>query len=245
MKCDAFFTKDGFPDEERFGKNVYHLLHKKQLEEIAAGLRDGKEAPSLLLHSCCGPCSSAVITKLAPFFKITVFYYNPNIDTAGEYRRRADTQKKLLDSLHGRFLQSGGQEASAVPFPVSYIEEAFDNTPFLAAAIGFEGEPEGGERCARCFTLRLDKTAAVAARGGFDFFCTTLTVSPMKNAPLINRIGSEAAKQSGCAWLYSDFKKENGYLLSINLSKRFDLYRQEYCGCVFSKNNAGAHRTTR
>ena len=229
MKYNSLFTTDGFPDEKRFGKNIFHMLYKERLAEISKKTAEGEERPPLLLHSCCGPCSSAVITKLAPFFKLTVFYYNPNIDTLDEYMRRAACQKKLLDSI-----QSGGKN---FPHPVSYIEENFDSGPFYEISAGLEEEAEGGARCEECFKLRLDKTAETASQNGFHFFCTTLTVSPMKNARAINLAGKEAAAKTGCEWLWSDFKKENGYILSIELSRKFGLYRQQYCGCIFSKRN--------
>lgn len=227
MKYDSFFTEDGYPNESRFGKNIFYLLYKNRLEGISREIESGGEVPSLLLHSCCGPCSSAVITKLSPFFNITVFYYNPNIDSLEEYRKRADNQKKFLDFF--------SKNNNGFNHSVSYIEEDYDSLPFYAMCGGLENEAEGGKRCVECFKLRLNKTAATAAKLGFHFFSSTLTVSPMKDTRTVNLAGMEAADKTGCEWLWSDFKKENGYLLSIKLSKNASLYRQQYCGCIYSK----------
>lgn len=174
--------------------------------------------PRLLLHSCCAPCSSACLERLKDSFKVTVFYYNPNIE-AGEYEVRKAEQLRLLE-------ETGWADA---------LDCAYAPEDFAAVAAGYEDAPEGGARCARCFTLRLARTAQEAKRGGFDYFGTTLTVSPLKNAAVINEIGAELAVKYGVKWLPSDFKKRGGYQQSIVLSREHRLYRQNYCGCVYSK----------
>ena len=177
---------------------------------------DGRK-PSLLLQSCCGPCSSYVLEYLTQFFDVTVLYYNPNIQPEAEYEKRLYYQREVLKHI-----------------PAKLMECSYDGAAFEAIAAGYETAPEGGERCTRCFLLRLTETAKRAAAGGFDFFCTTLTVSPHKDAERINRIGEELGAKYGVRWLPSDFKKRNGYLRSIQLAKEFDLYRQDWCGCKYS-----------
>lgn len=171
---------------------------------------------TLLLHCCCAPCSSACLERLKDAFKITVLFYNPNIED-GEYERR---KAELI-----RFINETGW--------ADFIDCDHDTDRFYSAVSGFESCPEGGERCRICFGLRLSKTAEIAAERGFDFFTTTLTVSPLKNAAVINAVGEELGKER---WLYSDFKKRNGYLRSCELSEEHKLYRQDYCGCVFSRH---------
>ena len=185
----------------------------------------GSNDKTLLLHSCCAPCSSSVILKLAPFFKLTVFYYNPNIDTDEEYTKRAEEQKHLISIYNEENLSS---------HKIEIIKEAYDPQEFYEISQGLEDCPEGGERCMRCYLLRLKKTAERAKKDGFDFFTSTLSVSPLKNAEKLNSIGL-SLENEGCKWLPSDFKKRNGYLDSINLSKKYGLYRQDYCGCKYSK----------
>ncbi len=194
------------------------INYQKKMEAQIAAL-DG--VPTLLLHSCCGPCSSAVLETLSRHFEVTILYYNPNIYPEAEYEKRLAEQKKLLEKM---------------PFahPVHLMECAYDAERFEQAAKGLEDAPEGGARCTACFRLRLEKTAALAKENGFSFFTTTLSVSPHKNAPLLNKIGEEFAKQYGVAYLYADFKKKDGYKRSIALSREYDLYRQDYCGCRFS-----------
>lgn len=175
----------------------------------------------LLIHSCCGPCSSAVLERLHDEYDVTVFYYNPNIAPPEEYARRLDTQREIIAKL-----PFGGE--------IGLIEGPYEPDVFLSAVKGLESEPEGGRRCAVCFDLRLLRTAQCAAERGFELFTTTLTISPHKNAPLINEIGERIAAGCGVPWLYSDFKKKDGYLRSIRLSEEYGLYRQNYCGCAFS-----------
>lgn len=174
----------------------------------------------LLLHSCCAPCSSAVLERLIPDFQITVYFYNPNIDGEEEHNYRLGEQKRLV------------REA----FPsVSVISEPYGAENFALVVKGLEGEKEGGARCERCFRLRLRALSEKAKEEGFPFVATTLTLSPLKNAELLNRIGEEEAARSGVVWLPSDFKKKNGYLRSLELSKQYELYRQNFCGCSYSK----------
>lgn len=177
--------------------------------------------PTLLLHSCCGPCSSHCIEALSKHFIITVLWHNPNIQPQSEYLLRLENQKKLISNLK-------------TPEKVALMECPYDVDEFFNVASGLENEKEGGKRCTECFKLRLNQAAKIAKENNFDFFTTTLTVSPHKNAPLINEIGFSEAEKYGVRFLPSDFKKKNGYKRSIELSKQFELYRQNYCGCVFS-----------
>lgn len=178
--------------------------------------------PTLLLHSCCAPCSSYVIEYLSKYFKITVFYYNPNLYPDNEYDKRSAEQKRFISNYDA-------------PNPVSFIEVGFNPNEFYQKIKGFENEKEGGARCEKCFELRLEKTAKLALEKGFDYYATTLTISPMKNVELINAVGSSIAQDIGVRYLASDFKKKNGFKRSTELSKEYGLYRQDYCGCIFSK----------
>ena len=193
---------------------------------MIADLEDFEKGKKLLLHSCCAPCSSYVLEYLRETFAITVFFYNPNITERKEYALRRDEQKRLL-----------GLTASLPAFsPPGFIEGAYDTERFYETAKGFEGCAEGGERCFRCIALRLGETARAAAELGFDYFATTLTVSPLKNAGKINEIGLRiAAETGGAAYLPSDFKKKGGAGRSLALAKQYSLYRQKFCGCGFSR----------
>ncbi len=209
---------------------------QKELEKILLALEAKKQAlgeaynpPSLLLHSCCAPCSSYCLEYLCPYFSITVFYYNPNISKDEEYRRRVLEQKRLIAAYN---MEEKG-------YPISIIEGDYHPEEFFDAVKGYEEIPEGGERCFRCFALRLCKCAALAKEGNFTYFGTTLTISPLKNAAKINEIGLLAALDAGVAWLPSDFKKKNGYKRSVALSAEYELYRQNFCGCVFSAIERG------
>ncbi len=195
------------------------INYQKKMEEQILSLNG---TPSLLLHSCCGPCSSYVLEVLTQHFNVTLLYYNPNIYPESEYYKRYDEQKKIIEKM---------------PFihPVKIMECSYDENEFLSAAKGYENEREGGSRCEKCFILRMKKTAQLAAENGFDFFTTTLSVSPHKNAPLLNKIGEELSREYSVKFLYADFKKKEGYKRSIELSKKYELYRQDYCGCRFSK----------
>lgn len=180
--------------------------------------------PSLLLHSCCAPCSSTVISILSNYFKVTVFYYNPNIDTKEEYEKRKKEQIKFINEYQTKN-------------KVSFLDCDYEQESFLNRVRGLENEPERGARCPVCFKLRLEKTAKEAKKSKFDYFATTLTLSPYKNALQINEIGMFLEKNIGVKYLVSDFKKNDGYKKSIEYSKKFNLYRQDYCGCKFCKKN--------
>lgn len=190
---------------------------QRQLDRLIDGL--GERKPRLFLHSCCGPCSSYVLEYLSAYFDITLYYYNPNIFPPEEYEKRLQNQVRLLDETKWARL-----------LPCEY-----DHGEFIAAVQGLENEREGGERCTECFRLRLEKTAQKAKKGGYDYFATTLSVSPHKNAQLLGRLSEEIGEKYGVKPLPSDFKKREGYKRSIRLSEKFGLYRQNYCGCEFSK----------
>lgn len=200
--------------------------YQKELEKVLLGIKEqANRVPRLYLHSCCAPCSSYVLEYLSTYFAITVFYYNPNISFEEEYRKRITEQKRLIASYN----QEGGR------YPILIEEGDYEPRAFYDIARGLEECPEGGERCFRCFELRLRKTAERAAAGSYDYFATTLTISPLKNAAKLNEIGQALSKEYGVPWLPSDFKKKNGYKRSIELSAQYDLYRQDYCGCVYSR----------
>lgn len=197
---------------------------QKELEREIERWQREERVPSLLLHSCCAPCSSYVLEYLSQFMKITVFYYNPNIYPPKEYAMRTEEQQRLISSLPARY-------------PISFLEGRYVPEEFYEAVQGLEKEPEGGERCKVCFRLRLAEAAKAAKELGCDYVTTTLSISPMKDAELLNAIGAEEAQKLGLLYLYSDFKKKNGYRRSVELSKEYGLYRQDYCGCVFSKQS--------
>lgn len=192
------------------------------MDALLSRLGEENRRPKLLLHSCCAPCSSYVLEYLCPHFEITVFFYNPNIHPAAEYEHRLSEQRRLVDIMR-------------IDYPdLSLIEGEYDAERYFEESRGFESEPEGGKRCDRCFSLRLSETAKLALEKKFDYFATTLTVSPHKNAPLINEVGERMALDFGAVYLPSDFKKKGGYQRSIQLSKEYGLYRQNYCGCIFA-----------
>ena len=195
----------------------YQLILDKKLKEII-----GKESvPTLLLHSCCAPCSSYVLEYLSEYFNIIILFYNPNIMPFDEYNHRLEEQKRLVSEMKTKN-------------NVKIIEGEYNVDDFLNVAKGLEDEPEGGARCEKCFRLRLNESAVFAKRLGADYFTTTLTVSPHKNSQIINAIGNEVSEKFGVEYLQSDFKKRNGYKRSIELAKQYDLYRQDYCGCVYT-----------
>ena len=205
-------------------KNLPKENYQRQLDHILEEHGKKNEVPSLLLHSCCAPCSSYVLEYLSAFFQITVFYFNPNISPREEYEKRVQEQQRLIGEMK-------------LPRPVSFLEGAYHPEDFFAMAKGMEELPEKGERCYHCYRLRLRETAQTAAQNGFDYFCTTLSISPMKNARWINEIGRELEQEYRVKWLSSDFKKKEGYKRSIALSQEYGLYRQNYCGCVFSRRD--------
>ena len=197
--------------------------YQRELDQLLAQLTT---VPRLLLHSCCAPCSSSVLEYLRRYFEITVFYYNPNISMEAEYQKRVEEQKRLINA-YNQLPDSG--------YPIAVIEGDYEPEVFYVAAKGLEQCPEGGERCLACYELRLGKTAALAKKQAYDYFATTLTISPLKNAAKLNEIGERLAERYQISWLPSDFKKKNGYKRSIELSAEYGLYRQNYCGCVYSK----------
>ena len=200
--------------------------YQKELEKVLTEITKNGSAPTLFLHSCCAPCSSYCLEYLSEYFSITVFYYNPNIFPAEEYEDRVNEQERLIAELN----------AAGVKHEIRLVKGDYRPEDFYASAKGLEKEPEGGARCTECFKLRLYESAKLAKEGGYDYFTTTLTISPLKDAERLNQIGEEAAAAYGVKFLNSDFKKKNGYRRSIELSKEHDLYRQNYCGCIFSKN---------
>lgn len=209
--------------------NLYNSMNKinyqKELDRVIDKIKKEGRVPKLLLHVCCAPCSSYCLEYLSKYFDITVYFYNPNISIANEYNYRLSEEKRLV---------------SLMPFeyPVKVVEGEYLPKDYFEYVKGLENEPEGGKRCEKCFRLRLESSARYAKEHGFDYFTTTLTISPLKNAQLLNSIGEELANQYDVPWLYSDFKKREGYKRSIILSKEYDLYRQNYCGCVFSKRDS-------
>ena len=206
--------------------------YQKQLEEVLKRMKEEGKRKRLLLHACCAPCSSYCLEYLREAFALTVFFYNPNLTEQEEYRRRVEEEKRLIALMNG-------QEGSS---QIEILEGRYEPERFLEAAKGLETCKEGGERCVRCFALRLGETARVAAEDGFDFFTTSLTISPLKNSALLNRIGALEGERYGVRFLPSDFKKNNGYLRSTQLSRLYGLYRQNYCGCIYSKVEASDRR---
>lgn len=190
--------------------------YQREMEAEIAALAGRRP---VLLHSCCGPCSSAVLEKLTPHFRVTVFFFNPCIHPAAEYEKRLSEQKRLIEEAK---------------LPVDLLEAVYDPQSYFALVKGLENAPEGGERCLVCFRQRLMATAQAAKEHGYDFFTTTLTVSPHKNAENLNRIGQEVSHETGMPFLPADFKKRSGYLRSLELSREYSLYRQDWCGCVYS-----------
>ena len=197
------------------------INYQKELDKIIIEVEKEGLVPSLLLHSCCGPCSSYCIEYLSQYFHVTVFYYNPNIYPDEEYYHRVKEQQRFINAFPTKY-------------PVSFIEGDYDKDSFYQIARGLENEPEKGARCHKCYDLRLRRTGQVAKEKGFDFFTTTLTISPMKDSQVLNEIGMKVGQDLGVKWLPSDFKKKEGYKRSTELSKEYEMYRQDYCGCVYS-----------
>jgi len=195
--------------------------YSDKCEQILNNLNEKKK---ILLHSCCGPCSSYVITYLIPYFDITILYYNPNIFPYEEYLKRKQEQIKVIQELN-----------SISKNDINMMDCDYDNNIYEEKINGLENEPERGKRCEICYKLRIEKTAKLAKNNNYDYFCTTLSVSPYKNTNLINEIGKQLEEKYNVNWLYSDFKKKDGYKKSIILSEKYNLYRQNYCGCIYSK----------
>ena len=199
-----------------------NVNYQKELEKLIDTLQKNEKVPRLFLHSCCAPCSSYVLEYLSRYFSITVFFYNPNISPREEYEKSVEEIKRLIGEM-------------SFEHPVTFVEGEYCPEKFFAMAKGLEDVPEGGERCFRCYRMRMEEAARLACEGGYDYFTTTLSISPLKNAAKINEIGQELAGIYQVSHLPSDFKKKNGYKRSIELSAQHNLYRQNYCGCVFSK----------
>lgn len=197
------------------------INYQKKMETIINGFEEDIK-PKLLLHSCCAPCSSYVLNYLNTYFDITVFFYNPNMIDLEEFEKRFEEQKKIIKALN---------------IEVDLIKVDYDDQVFYESISGFENEPEGGLRCEKCFRLRLKEAAIYASAHHYDYFTTTLSISPLKNSKLLNEIGSELEENYSVKYLFSDFKKKDGYKKSVDLSNEYDLYRQDYCGCIFSKNS--------
>lgn len=196
--------------------------YQKEMENIITEHQEKEEVPGLFLHSCCAPCSSYVLEYLSNYFRITVFYYNPNIFPLEEFEKRIEEQRMLIEKLPAKY-------------PITFVSGEYDSEKFYEIAKGLEQVKEGGERCFKCFELRLRKSAELAKAGAYDYFTTTLSISPLKNAEKLNEIGEKLAEEYGISYLNSDFKKKNGYKRSTELSKEYGLYRQDYCGCIYSK----------
>ncbi len=199
----------------------------RKFDKIVGQFGDTK--PAILLHSCCGPCSSSVLELLSKYFDVTVLWYNPNLYPEAEYDKRLETQKQLIDAIAKDGVQA------------KLLVEPWRSEDYFSRIKGLENEPEEGKRCLECFKIRLDETARIASERDFEWFCTTLTVSSRKDAVAINAIGREAEAKYGVKWLPSEFKKREGNHRSIILSEKYGLYRQEYCGCVFSLANREKH----
>ncbi len=198
------------------------MNYQLELEKELTKIENKKEVPSLLLHSCCAPCSSYVLEYLSNYFKITILYYNPNISPEEEFIKRCEEQQRLIKEM-------------PLKNKVSFISGVYDNDRYEDIIEGLQNEKEGGIRCHKCYRMRLEEAAKKAKKEGYDYFTTTLSISPYKNAKVLNEIGEELAKIYEVKYLYADFKKKNGYKRSIELSKEYNLYRQDYCGCKYSK----------
>ncbi len=196
--------------------------YQKELDKLLGQFTEEGRVPTLLLHSCCAPCSSYCLEYLSKYFKIVLYYYNPNISPKEEYEKRVAEQKRLIQEL-------------PVKNSITFLKGAYEPEKYYAAVKGLEQEPEGGKRCEACFRLRLTTAAEAARELHADYFTTTLTISPLKSAPILNELGGEIGKTVGVPFLPSDFKKKDGYKRSIELSAEYGLYRQDFCGCVFSK----------
>lgn len=208
------------------------INYQKILDELIEKLQKENKIPKLLLHSCCAPCSSYVLEYLSKYFRITVLYYNPNISIEEEYLHRIEEQKRLISEMK-------------TINKVDFVQGEYNPNEFFAMAKGLEDVKEGGERCFKCYELRLRETVKIALDNGYDYFTTTLSISPHKNAQKINEIGEKLSEEYGVKYLYSDFKKREGYKRSIELSKEYNLYRQNYCGCIYSKLESESYNNSK
>ncbi len=197
----------------------YNLLMENEIKSL-------KGVPTLLLHACCAPCSSACLERLGDYFKITIFYYNPNITSKTEYLKRLNEIKRFIKEFK-------------VKYPIEILDAKYDPESFIKMTKGMEDMPEKSERCYLCYEMRLKETLKAAEENNFDYFATTLTLSPYKKTDWLNEIGERISNESKVKYLYSDFKKKNGYKESIILSHKYNLYRQNFCGCMYSKRNTG------
>ena len=216
---------NGISENQRSENMNQKINYQKEMEKILAELEAEGRTPRLLLHSCCAPCSSYVLEYLSPYFFITDFYYNPNIAPADEYRKRVSEMQRLIREM-------------PLPHPVEFEEGVYDPDRFYEMARGKEDIPEGGERCFACFEMRLREAAQEALRLHMDYFTTSLSISPLKDAQKLNEIGIRLGEEYGIPYLVSDFKKKNGFRRSTELSREYHLYRQNYCGCVYSRRQA-------
>lgn len=230
-------------NKRNFQKELDALIQNVQKERV------GDDAPTLLLHSCCAPCSSYTLEYLSQYFRITVLYFNPNIMRKAEYEKRVSEQHRLIEALNTNLTRNTKHETlnqitlepqnrtTVQPqnHHIGFLSGRYAPREFVDAVRGMEEEPEGGKRCWVCYGLRLEETAKIAKAGGYDYFCTTLSISPLKHADWLNEIGEQLSEKFGVKWLPSDFKKKGGYKRSIELSKEYDLYRQNFCGCEYSR----------
>ena len=220
--------------------------YQRELDALLKGMEEQEgAAKSLLLHACCAPCSSYVLEYLSRYFKITVFYYNPNISPEAEYKRRVAEIRRFIREFSERGgsagkaredAPDGAGEGALHMYPIGFIEGEYDHSQLTEMARGLENVPEGGERCFKCYEQRLRESARLAAEGGYDYFCTTLSISPHKNAAKLMEIGERIGREYGVDYLPSDFKKRDGFKRSVELSAEYSLYRQSFCGCEFSKS---------
>lgn len=212
--------------------------YRKEMDNIISNL--GGSVPTLLLHSCCAPCSSACLEMLAPYFDVTVLFYNPNITDTEEYHKRLEEERRFIEQVNEQMSFELSHEHPLQAFhPIKLIDGRYEPMEFFEIAKGLEKCPEGSERCFKCYELRLREAAIAAANGNYDYFTTTLTISPLKNAQKLNEIGEQLSEEYKTAFLPSDFKKKDGYKRSIELSNEYGLYRQNFCGCIFSKMQSG------